>query len=392
MPKRWIMIGLVAAMIATLVSTALVAVAAPSSQDAGGNSDPQPQDEGPDFRRAGAASLTLVGWINQSLSSAPFWRQFDRFLGAEFRFLGPEDTPATAVAIPGTVIETGEDFVIIDANDGTGPQRYVFESPIAPPIQLVLGRLEPGGNVIVVTVDGDARWLVVARQPCREDDPQGPPFGQQDRPDGQAPPTGQGRFGQGGRFGQLELPDGQDRPAGQGRFGQGGRFGQLELPDGQDRPAGQGRFGQGGRFGQQDGPDSQAPPVGQGRFGQGGRFGQQDRPEGQSRFEGFQRPGQSDAGQNFGQFVRCNTPDRPEGQERPQGQGTFEGFRRSGQADGDQLIGQGRFGRQGQDGESARSRTRSQFGFGGDGDEFRQRLLDRIQELRISVSALFEDE
>ncbi|MCH8195461.1 MAG: hypothetical protein IIB12_05250, partial [Chloroflexi bacterium] len=151
MPKRWIMIGLVAAMIATLVSTALVAVAAPSSQDAGGNSDPQPQDEGPDFRRAGAASLTLVGWINQSLSSAPFWRQFDRFLGAEFRFLGPEDTPATAVAIPGTVIETGEDFVIIDANDGTGPQRYVFESPIAPPIQLVLGRLEPGGNVIVVT-------------------------------------------------------------------------------------------------------------------------------------------------------------------------------------------------------------------------------------------------
>lgn len=320
MPKRWIMIGLVAAMIATLVSTALVAVAAPSSQDAGGNSDPQPQDEGPDFRRAGAASLTLVGWINQSLSSAPFWRQFDRFLGAEFRFLGPEDTPATAVAIPGTVIETGEDFVIIDANDGTGPQRYVFESPIAPPIQLVLGRLEPGGNVIVVTVDGDARWLVVARQPCREDDPQGPPFGQQDRPDGQAPPTGQGRFGQ------------------------------------------------------------------------GGRFGQQDRPEGQSRFEGFQRPGQSDAGQNFGQFVRCNTPDRPEGQERPQGQGTFEGFRRSGQADGDQLIGQGRFGRQGQDGESARSRTRSQFGFGGDGDEFRQRLLDRIQELRISVSALFEDE
>ena len=320
MPKRWIMIGLVAAMIATLVSTALVAVAAPSSQDAGGNSDAQPQGEGPDILRPGAASLSLVGWINQSLSSAPFWRQFDRFLGAEFRFLGPEDTPATAVAIPGTVIETGEDFVIIDANDGTGPQRYGFESPIAPPIQLVLGRLEPGGNVIVVTVNGVARWLVVARQPCREDDPQGPPFGQQDRPDGQAPPTGQGRFGQ------------------------------------------------------------------------GGRFGQQDRPEGQSRFEGFQRPGQADAGQIFGQVVRCSTPDRPEGQERPQGQGTFEGFRRSGQADGDRPIGQGRFGQQGQNGESGRSRTGPQFGFGGDGDEFRQLLLDRIQELRNSVSALFEDE
>ncbi len=368
MPKRWMMIGLVAAMIATLVSTALVAVAAPSSQDAGGNSDAQPQGEGPDILRPGAASLSLVGWINQSLSSAPFWRQFDRFLGAEFRFLGPEDTPATAVAIPGTVIETGEDFVIIDANDGTGPQRYGFESPIAPPIQLVLGRLEPGDNVIVVTVDGVARWLVVARQPCREDDPQGPPFGQQDRPDGQAPPTGQGRFGQGGRFGQLELPDGQAPPAGQGRFGQGGRFGQ------------------------QDGPDGQATPTGQGRFGQGGRFGQQDRPEGQSRFEGFQRPGQADAGQIFGQVVRCSTPDRPEGQERPQGQGTFEGFRRSGQADGDRPIGQGRFGQQGQNGESGRSRTGPQFGFGGDGDEFRQLLLDRIQELRNSVSALFEDE
>ncbi|MEE9286370.1 MAG: hypothetical protein V3V35_11660 [Dehalococcoidia bacterium] len=296
--KRWMMLGLVAAMVATLASTALVAQAAPGAQDADGQAEAQDADgdaprgdRGP--RQPGGAGNSLFGWINQTLASGPYWRQFDRFLGAEFRFLDNEDSPVTAAAIPGTIVETGEGSITIEANDGSGAQTYEFGADPTPLVQRLLDRLAPGDPVIVVTVDGEARFVVAG--------------------------------------GLRRGEDGADRP----------------------QP-----FGRGGRFGAGDGPR-----------------------EGQGRFDRFQPPGSPDGGQPFGQDGRFGAGDGPRG-----GQGRFDRFQPPGSPDDDQPFGRGgRFGVGDGPGQPGRPQFQRPPNRDGAFDDFRQRLQDRIAELRASL-------
>lgn len=167
--NRWIIGGVVAAMLAGLVGSTLIAQAAPVAQDSTPTPTPTPTaTPTPPLERPHGPHKPR--WFAGLFRNAARHAHFDQFMGGELRFKNDEGQMVTVAAIPGVVTAIGENKITIKANDGSAPEEFIFkpgDENEGRSLEAHLRRIEVGDKVIVVTVNGEPKWVVKVMPPHR---------------------------------------------------------------------------------------------------------------------------------------------------------------------------------------------------------------------------------
>lgn len=92
---------------------------------------------------------------------------FDKFTGAELRFLTAANERLIVGAHPGTVLRIGDNELQIKPNGGGDPVVYAFRPDADAHLEEFrkhFRNIEIGDRVIIITVNGVAKWVIVVNE------------------------------------------------------------------------------------------------------------------------------------------------------------------------------------------------------------------------------------
>src|SRR5262245_39120836 len=101
-------------------------------------------------------------WHVHIFKEAAQGKEFDEFLGGEFRYRDSQGKPIAIGGIPGKVAKLAAESVTLNLNDGGAPREFPIKADAedARDVAAQLRRLDIGSRAMVITVNGEARYAV----------------------------------------------------------------------------------------------------------------------------------------------------------------------------------------------------------------------------------------
>ncbi len=101
-------------------------------------------------------------WHAHIFRDAGQGREFDQFLGGEFKYKEADGKSIVVAGVPGKVVKLAIDSVTLQPNDGGAPKDFAVKADPedARDVSAQLRHIEIGGRAVVITVNGEARWVI----------------------------------------------------------------------------------------------------------------------------------------------------------------------------------------------------------------------------------------
>ena len=101
-------------------------------------------------------------WHVHIFREAAQGREFEEFLGGEFKYKDSQGKAITVAGIPGKVVKLAVDSITLQLNDGTAAKDFSVkaDSEDARDVATMIRHLEIGSRALVITVNGEAKFVL----------------------------------------------------------------------------------------------------------------------------------------------------------------------------------------------------------------------------------------
>jgi hypothetical protein len=168
--KKAVLFGTAVAVVGSLIGTSLVASAQSNTSTQQSNNTVPGTPTVTHTPRPKPSNMHPRWWAHIFRQAAR--GDFDTFTGAELRYKDGAN-PLVIGGHPGTVTRIGENELMIKPNGGGDPVLYTFRPDTDAHLEEFrkhFRNIEIGDKVIIITVNGMAKWVIVVNDNDRNDD------------------------------------------------------------------------------------------------------------------------------------------------------------------------------------------------------------------------------
>jgi hypothetical protein len=111
---------------------------------------------------AESAKRHSARWHVHVFKEAAQGREFDQFLGSEFRYKDAAGKAITVACLPGKVVKLAVDSITLQLNDGSAPKDFSVKADTedARDVAAQVRHLDIGSRALVITVNGESKYVV----------------------------------------------------------------------------------------------------------------------------------------------------------------------------------------------------------------------------------------